>query len=365
MKSAWFYLTILAATGIISFFVSLYIRKWAINRNLTQKVRERDLHKKPLPRLGGLAIFISFFIVMLLFLIFLPSQLAFTENKFFALDRNLFGVILGALIILIVMLIDDLKGLRWSWKLAGQFAAAICVAGFGVSINWVNNPFSSMIILSKPILDLGLFTVSWGQIFVVLWIVLVMNVVNWLDGLDGLAGGIAIISATAIFLLAISPRIDQAATGLLALILIGSILGFMPFNWCPAKMFLGDTGSMFIGYMLGILAVISGGKVATASLVMGVALLDGIWVIVSRLIHRKSPFVADKNHIHHRLLRAGFSVKQSVVILYGVALAFGYLALRSGPEGKFWALIWLAGIMVLLSVGLTMLEWIHRRTIHS
>lgn len=361
MQMAWIYILILIVAGFVSFFLNYATRKFALGHNLVQKVRNRDVHKKPIPRLGGLAIFISFWLVALGILLVAPGRLWFTDATILGIDRNLFGVLLGGLVIASVMLIDDLRGLNWGWKLASQFLAAAVVAVFGVTTSWLQNPFDSLIHLDKVAFVLGNFNITWGHLFVIFWIVLVMNVVNWLDGIDGLASGIVMIAAIAIFLLSISPRIDQPATAILAVILVGSLIGFMPFNFNPAKMFLGDVGSMFIGYMLAVLSVISGGKVATASLVMGIPLLDGIWVIGNRLIHHKSPFQADQSHIHHRLMKAGLSVKQTVIVLYAGSMIFGYLALRSGTEGKFWALIWLVGVMLFLSIGLIVLEWVRGR----
>lgn len=357
MHTAWFYITILALTAFLSFVISFWVRKYAVTHKLLQKVRDRDLHKKPIPRLGGVAIFLSFWLVAIGTLAIWPNALNFTTEKIWIFDRNLLGVLLGALIIAGVMLVDDLRGIKWGWKLFFQFLAAIVVALFGVSINWFNAPLHNIVRLDEFAFQIGTWGVSWGQIFVVLWIVLIMNVVNWLDGLDGLASGIVMISGIALLLLSISPRINQPATAILSILLVGSILGFMPFNFNPARMFLGDVGSMFIGYILAILAVISGGKVATASLVMGIPLLDGLWVIGNRLIHLQSPFRADQSHIHHRLMKAGFSIKQTVMILYGISIFFGYLALRSGREGKFWAMIWLIGVMVFLSLSLVVLQW--------
>lgn len=360
MQTGWIYILIVAVTGLLSFMISFWVRKYAISHRYVQAVRERDVHKRPIPRLGGIAIFLSFWLVAMFILALAPNAMNFTNQRIWIFDKNLLGVLLGALIIAFVMFWDDIKGVKWGWKLFYQFLAAIVVALFGVSINWFNAPLHNIIHLNEQAFQVLSLSISWGQLFVVFWIVLIMNVVNWLDGLDGLAGGIVMISGIALFLLSISPRINQPATAILSLLLVGSILGFMPFNFNPAKMFLGDVGSMFIGYMLAILAVISGGKVATASLVMGIPLLDGIWVIASRLLHKKSPFKADQSHIHHRIMKAGFSVKQTVMILYGISILFGYLALRSGREGKFWAMIWLIGVMFFLSGALVVLQWIRR-----
>ena len=255
MESILPYVIPIAAAAVLSFAACFRIRRWALGHKVVQGIRTRDVHKKPVPRLGGLGIVAAFGFMVILFSIFWPESLSFASRKIFGIDQNLFGVLLGGLIVLVVMAIDDLKGLKWGYKLLAQFVAAAAVAFGGVTISWFTNPFGSLIQLGHVAFSIGDFTVIWGQIFVVLWIVLIMNVVNWLDGLDGLASGISIIAAATLFMLALSPRVGQPATAMLAAILIGSIVGFVPFNFNPARMFLGDTGSMFIGYMLAVLAI--------------------------------------------------------------------------------------------------------------
>ncbi len=355
------YIIPLVISCMVALGLTYWVRKWAIGHKFVPKIRDRDSHKNPTPRLGGVAITIAFWLNMLIFAVFDGSRLEFSEEKIIGIDQNLIGVIVGAIIIIATMFYDDIKGMKWGTKLFSQIAAACVVTGFGISVPWFNNPFGDLYNLQSTVFSIGDFAVSWGSLVVVLWIVLVMNVVNWLDGLDGLAGGIAIITVAALFLLSVSPRIDQPATAFVAIILIGSILGFMPFNFSSSKIFLGDTGSMFIGYMIAILAIISGGKVATASLVMGLPILDGLWVIGNRLIHKKSPFEPDRNHIHHRLMKAGLSSRQTVILLYVVSMVLGYMALSMGPEGKFWAGIWLALVMVGISIVLFLLEWWHTK----
>lgn len=347
--------------GVVAFIISLMItpliRRWAINNKLFQKIRSRDEHKVPIPRLGGLAMAISFWAVIFAILIFWREKLSFVSDRIWGIDKNFLGVMIGAAIIVGTMLADDIRGLKWIYKLLAQIAAAVIVASFGITIHWFSNPFGQQIDLGGELFHIGNFSFSWGQLFVVLWIIFLTNIINWLDGLDGLAGGVAVIALGILFFLAISPEINQMATAMLAIVLLASIVGFLPYNISPAKIFMGDTGSMLIGYMLAIVAVISGGKVATASLVLGLPILDGLWVIGNRVWHHKSIFKADKNHLFHRLLRAGLTQKQTVFVLYIVSALFGYLALRSGTEGKFLTSVWLIGVMVILSLGLIVIEW--------
>lgn len=349
----WFFVLALGA-GLL---VTPRIRDWAIAKNLLGEIRSRDSHKEPVPRLGGLAIASGFWLVVFVVLLFWTNRLDFVEQKVWGIDKNFLGVMIGSAILIGTMLADDIKGLKWSYKLIAQLLAAMAVVGFGITIHWFSNPFGNQIDLSGQLFQIGDIVVTWGQLVAVVWIIFMTNIINWLDGLDGLAGGVSVISLGILFLLAINPAINQGATAMLAIILIGSILGFLPYNLSKKKIFMGDTGSMFIGFMLAIIAIISGGKVATASLVLGLPILDGLYVVGNRLWHKKSIFEADKNHIFHRLQRAGLTAKQTVIVLYMVSVLFGYFALRSGTEGKFMATIWLIIVMAVLSAGLIVIEW--------
>ena len=171
---------------------------------------------------------------------------------------------------------------------------------------------------------------------------------KFLDGLDGLASSIGIVGALAIFALSFTPNVRQDYTAMLAAIFVGSLLGFLVFNWHPAKIFLGESGSTFLGFTLGILAIIAGGKIATAFLVMGVPILDVAWVIGARLAAGRSPFKADKSHLHHRLLSLGLSQPQIVGILVLFSVLFGGLAVFLQSLGKLILLLTLFFVMLVL-----------------
>jgi len=332
-------------TLILSAVLTPIIRKLSLKWKLFDYPAPRKVHKKPTPRLGGVAVFLSFLIVVKGYLIFAPEKLSFVSEKIIGIDKNLLGVLLGAFILIVVGVYDDIKGMKPIVKLIFQFIAAAVVALFGIKIWWLSNPFGNQI-------QLGL----WGPVFVILWIVLVTNVVNWLDGLDGLASGVSFIAAIFLFFLSMSPTVNQPATALLCIILAASCLGFLPFNFNPAKIFLGDSGAMFLGFMIAIFAIISGGKIATASLILGVPIFDAIWVILRRILKKKAPWIGDKKHLHHRFLEAGLGQKQAVLILYSVSAAFGFLALYSNTLGKFRAGIALLVLMVILAILLIVLE---------
>lgn len=351
----WFILAFLAA-AVLCFGLTPLIRKISLKYHLVAAPRLRDLHKKPVPRLGGLAIAISFLVVVWLLVLFRPSQVAFIPWKIFGLDKHILGVTLGVLILVVIGIIDDLRGMRPLTKLTWQVIAALAVIASGVGIDYLANPFGSPIYLNSwkiavfTIHNTPYFFTVWSDLFIIGWLVLLVNVVNWLDGLDGLAAGITVIAAIVLFLLSNAPPVSQIATATLALILAGSALGFLPWNFYPAKIFMGDTGSMVLGFILGVLAIVSGGKVATVFLVLGVAIFDAVWVVARRLVSGQPIFAPDRQHLHHRLLSLGFSQRQVVLFLYFVAAIFGIIALSaSTPQEKMKSIQWL-GVVALAMV---------------
>lgn len=329
----------LGLTALIRFLALKY--NWSI---FTPRVR--DVHKKPIPRLGGVALFVSFWLIIIGYLIFAPAKLHFVDEKILGIDKNLLGVFLGSLVLFIVGIVDDLHNVRPWWKLFWQAVAAILVVIFGIKIFWFANPLGGLNII------IGNLT----YLFVPLWIILIINVINWLDGVDGLADGISTIALIMLTILSAMPIVNQPATALFCAILAGAALGFLFFNFNPAKIFLGDTGSMFLGFMIAVAAIISGGKVATTLLILGIPILDALWVITRRIVNKKSPMQADKLHLHHRFLEAGFSQRQAVIVLYFIAASFGIVALRSGTQGKFMTGLWLLVIMFIIGIGLIFLR---------
>lgn len=342
-----------------SFIFTYFIRKLAITKSWLPQVRKRDIHTKPTPRLGGVAIFLAFIGTIIVIRLINPEFLNFATTNldfgFFEINKHLFGILLAGALITGIMIIDDIRGLSPWTKLFWQIIAAVIIITSGIGIDFIRNPFGGEIHLDQvkiPLEFLGnSYSITlWSDLFTLIWLVGMMNVINFLDGIDGLAGGISVIAAMIIFFLSISPGINQIATALLAIILASSILGFLPFNFPPAKIFMGDTGSMFVGFMLGVLAIISGGKVTTAFLVLGFPILDGIWVAISRIRRGKSPFKADKTHFHHRVLSMGLSAQQTVFLLYFFAALFGIVALFSSTEEKLSAIIWLLIIMIIMAI---------------
>lgn len=334
----------LILTIILSFLFSFAIlaiskkRKW-----LDVPDEARRVHKKPTPNLGGIAMFFAFWLIMAGFIYF--SQVQGVYLKYIA------GIFIGSLILFITGIIDDRKKISPSVKLIAQIVAGLTVIAAGVGITFINNPFGGFIYLNQiqiPVLTISctVYQITlWADILALLWIVGMINVVNFLDGLDGLASGVSAIAFFAICILSISPTVNQPLSAIIALIALGAILGFLPFNLNPAKMFMGDTGSMFLGFLLATLAIVAGGKLATALLVLGLPIFDGVWVVAARLYHNKKPWTAGRDHLHHKLMDLGLSKRNIVFIYWTITALFGGISLIQGAKLKF---LFLTIMLVLL-----------------
>ncbi|MDW8059023.1 MAG: MraY family glycosyltransferase [Thermomicrobium sp.] len=314
---------------------------------LAYPTEARWVHTRPIPRIGGLALFIGFL-----------SGLAITfvlpVERFPVEVERILLLVLGATLVIAAHLVDDLVGLTPIVKLGWQVAGAAVVIlprlrgpDHGLVIEQFNNPFGGVVVLPLVL----------AIPFTMFWIVGMMNTVNFLDGLDGLAGSVTLITALVMFLHTFLRPADnpQFTISLLAAALGGSVLGFLVFNWHPARIMMGDSGAMFLGYALAVLSIIGGAKIATALLVLWVPILDVAWLIVYRLWNGRSPLEADRGHLHHRLLDLGWSQRRIALAFVSVSSAFGVLALvMPGPLYKFVTLV-IAGI-----VGLAILSWLAR-----
>ncbi|HSX47992.1 MAG TPA: MraY family glycosyltransferase [Candidatus Nanoarchaeia archaeon] len=315
---------------VIGLIATPWVRRLAVKQGIMDIPGEaRRIHSRPVARLGGLAIYAAFVIPLLLLL---PAS------------RPLFGLLGGVTILLLVGIVDDSRGLGPWTKLVWQILAACVALAGGIGITAITSPFGGTITLNSwniPV-QLGLlhFNVSpIANTLSIVWMVGVINVINFLDGLDGLACGVSSIAAFVMFLLAVGPKLHQPEVALIAIILAGATLGFLPYNFFPARIFLGDSGSYFLGLTLSLLAIYSGAKLATAGLVLGFTIIDGAWTVLRRLYRRTSPFKADKGHLHHLLLEAGLSQRQAVVGLYLLSLVFGLSALITGSFSKLIILV--------------------------
>ena len=347
----------------ISAVLTGILRKIGLKYGLVSRPRKRDIHKKPIPRIGGVAIFISFVLVVLGFVLLSGESLLFAPGEFLGIDRHFFGILAGGTLIVCTMFFDDIFGLKAWQKLSLQALATLIVIGSGIGINSLPNPFGGTIDLNSvyiPIVTLNgvVYHFSlWSDLLTLVWLVGMMNVINFIDGVDGLAGGVSSIAAFTIFLLSISVAVSQPSVATISIILAGSCIGFLLWNFPPAKIFMGDTGSVFLGFMLGVLPLISGGKLATAFLVLGFPITDGLIVAGGRLLRKQNPFTTpDKTHLHHRFLRAGFTPRQAILSIYVISAAFGWVALRSTTLNKMIAAVILVAVLSVITVFLSLIS---------
>lgn len=285
----------------------------------------RRMHNKPIPKFGGPAIIIGFLLSTVYLII--TSSIEGNINIFGPENyvAKLIGLLLGIMVLSFVCFFDDIKGIHPLVKLSGQLCAAAIVITCGIRIDNFNIPFfEGNIILSN----------AFSIILTMGWIVGITNAINLIDGLDGLSTGIAIISSVSlliIFALNGSPFIAI----IIITALVGALSGFLPFNFNPAKTFIGDIGSNFVGFILAIVSILGIAKTATAfvvvlpMIVLGLPIFDTVSAIVRRLIKGKSlkaVFQADKGHLHHKLIEKGFTQKEAVLTLYGISVACGMFA---------------------------------------
>jgi len=304
---------VLLAFGIAILATPL-VRRWAFRCGAVDRPNKRKVHKELMPRLGGLAIYLSFVAVVVL-----------TRN----VTMQVAGLIVGGSLIVLLGFIDDTRGVSPRVKLAGQIVAACAVVPFGLQVEFLTNPFST------DLIALGLLSVP----VTVLWLVSVTNAVNLIDGLDGLAGGtsfIALLTLAAVVYIetarmGVSPGQEDAFA--LALILAGAVFGFLRYNFYPARIFLGDAGSMYLGYSVAVLAIMGLAKGATfisiiiPVVILGIPLLDTVFAVVRRYCGGRPIFQPDREHLHHKLIEMGLSHRQAVLCIYAVNLVLGLSAI--------------------------------------
>ena len=335
---------------IVAFMTTPYMIKIAEKVGaISEEKGSRRAHRKSMPKFGGPAVILGFLVSVIYLLIVMNIEHTinlFGEEEY---AKKLLGMFLGIVVISIFCIVDDIKTIRPITKLIGQLLAAIIVVSFGIRINDITLPF----------LNTSEFSEAFSIIITIVWIVGVTNAINLIDGLDGLSSGISVISAISlliIFVLNGSPIISIVLITALA----GSLVGFLPYNFAPAKTFIGDTGSNFLGFSLSIISILGVAKTYTIAvivlplIVLGLPIFDTIWAIIRRLIKGKSIkaiFKADKGHLHHRIVAKGFSQKQAVLILYGISATFGIFAVILLDSGIWKALSFLLMVIVALGLG--------------
>ncbi len=320
----------LVVSLVVSFLTSPVVKNFAYKVGAIDVPKDaRRMHKVPIPRLGGLAIFFGFIVGILLF------------GK---IDRQMQGILLGAVVIVVLGVVDDITPLPAKLKFVVQIIAALIPVFHGVVIRAVSNP---NLLSDNAYWQMG--NVS-SVVITVLWIVAITNSVNLIDGLDGLAVGVSTISATTVLVISLLVSDMQVAIAMAAL--VGACAGFMPYNLNPAKMFMGDTGATFLGYILATMSIQGLFKFyaiisfAVPFLILGLPIFDTAFAFIRRIAHGQSPMQADRSHVHHRLIDMGLNQKQAVATLYVISAILGLSAVVLTTSGEVKAMVLLLALCV-------------------
>ena len=319
---------------------------------------DRKKHTITTPLLGGVAIFLALGVSL-----YIGRDIILAGNLEV---HHWLGVLIGGILLMIGGLIDDIKKLSPTRQLIFPLLAAIAVVISGVGIEKITNPGGGFLYLDSlqiPIFFWNNHTFYFNVIadsFTILWLLGMTYTTKLLDGVDGLVGSITVVGSLVIFLFTTTTRWLQPDIAFAALMLAAACLGFLILNWHPAKIFLGEGGSLLLGFMLGVLSIISGGKIAIALLIMGIPVLDVIWTIIRRIFMHQSPFQADRHHLHFRLYDAGLGPRLTVLTFCLISLVFGLSGLFLQSKGKVYSLV---GLFILMLLLLSTFRWLDRRRV--
>lgn len=317
--------------ALIAYCITPFVKKIAFKVGAVDLPNERKVHKTPMPRLGGLAIYFAFTIAVLVSVPF---------------SKDLLGILLGGTFIVVVGILDDIYQLPAKVKLLGQILSAFVLIAFDIKMEWMTNPFGDGEYIYFEYLSIP---------FTIFWVVAFTNITNLIDGLDGLAAGVgAIASFTTACLAAQAGYMEPA---MLSAALFGASIGFIRYNFNPATIFMGDTGSMFIGYILAAFSVDGAVKTAATislfvpAIVMGLPIADTACAIVRRYRSGRPIFQPDKGHIHHRLMEQGMNQRQAVLFMYAITGALAVAAVLYAELKGIWAALLIAVIATAVAVG--------------
>lgn len=333
---------------VLSFAGSFLVLKLFPKWGLLDRPWKYGHQREPIPYPAGVIIPVVFCILIAIFLPF---------------DKHLLALIAGILILTITAFIDDRKGLPAWFRLFVQLAVALGLVIAGIGIEVISNPLGGEFLLNKweiniPINDIFYQITLPSDLFTIIWVIVMVNTLNWLDGVVGLSAGTTAAGGITLGILSLTPLVSQPEIAILAFILAFCCLGFLPFNIAPPKMLLGDSGAMPIGFILATLAIFSGGKVATALLVLALPVLDAFWVGTYRIMHGQNPLSGkDKVHLHDRLLMIGWHERSIFLLFFLTAVFLGTFSLFIATLGK--------GILIfcLLASFVSFRFWIERKVI--
>jgi len=324
-------INILLFSLLVSFGLSFLVKKVLIRFNVLAHPDDRKVHKKPVPEGGGIAIFITLFLVISIFLGF---------------DRAYLGFYVGAIVMLITGILDDILDVRVRYKLFGQVLAIVLAMYLGIRIEFVTGPHQTL-------LNMGYLSIP----LTFLWLIGITNAINFIDGLDGLAGGVSVIVAVTLGIVALGEGRGEVA--ILAFALAAATVGFLPHNFSnKGKMFLGDSGSQFLGFSLAALSILGITKVAAVFtmlapvMILAIPIFDTAFAVIRRTLSGNPIHVADRGHLHHRLLDIGFSERKAVTFIYYVTILLGITAVFStkiSPKNAVILFILTFGMIILIS----------------
>lgn len=322
---AYLYIIVLLSAFVIAYISMPLVIKLAHRIGAVDRPDPRKVHSRIMPRLGGMAVFIAF----------ITCTIFITK-----MSGPMLGLVLGSCIVFLVGVLDDMFQLSAWIKLVGQIIAAAVAMYFGIIVHFVTNPFDGLVSLGMLSLPLTL-----------LWIVGITNAINLIDGLDGLAGGVSAIAASTLAIVSLFR--GQTEVSMVAFVLVAAIMGFLPYNFHPAKTFMGDGGSNLLGFVLGCLAILGTTKSAALIslfipiVILGIPIFDTFFAIIRRINNRSHILRPDKDHLHHRLMALGLSHRRSVFAIYAMSGFFGVIAVTlsfvSGPKATL-----VLGILLLL-----------------
>lgn len=330
------YLLVIVFCFIVSTLITPYMIQLARFTNAVDAPNKRKVHQMPMPRLGGLAIYIAF---VLGYMVFNVKRLALAEGQTAFFD----AYFISSVIIIITGMLDDMFELPAKAKFLVQLVVALIMVFYGnFIITDIHLPFF-------PIIELG-----WlGGIITIVWIVGITNSINLIDGLDGLSSGCSSISFGTMAVLAIFK--GEVFVAMLCCLLLGSTLGFLVHNFYPAKIFMGDTGSLFLGFSISVLSLLGYKNAAFVSflipiVVLSIPIFDTVWAIIRRILNGKSPFKPDRGHVHHQLLDKNLGHVKSVLVLYAITALFSLTAIVYTMYSNFYGLVMLVGAIIVIEL---------------
>ncbi|MFN8519151.1 MAG: MraY family glycosyltransferase [Chloroflexota bacterium] len=347
-----FLVAALAVAGTVSFLLTpVAIRVARLVGAIDAPDHARRVHRLPVARLGGLAVGTTFVVVGIAAVVvgresgIVPRTFRFRDP---IVDTQLNALFVGVVLAVVLGAIDDRWQVRARYQLAWQVALACVAIAGGVLFTRIANPFQVLSDALGANLDFeGLLPFdilgapAAPALLTAIWIVGMINSINWIDGLDGLSTGVSLIAAATLGIVSVTVAPTEPVVGLLCMVLAGSLAGFLPWNFHPARIFIGTGGVMAVGYALAVLSILGTAKVAVALLILGVPIIDTFWIIIRRIVSGSSPFEPDRGHLHHRLLDLGLSHRGAVLLIYGMCICLGLagLVLSSSGAGPLYAFL--------------------------